>query len=649
MGRSQRRKRAKVIFYDLQIVNNNIGKLRKLQDFEKEFEDDYNSRYNPLKSKEYSQSFAEANLPQKNAIQSNREPRGKSSHIRRPSRTKKIKRKEPNKQGLDKPLSSSVDNIRSPNQKELEAKDIKFSLPKTGKNLILFPNAKSQRTRLTDASHTSRARNADLENSDIERYINQEMNASLSESIDLAHKLKESYRQQGDTFRPSRSKKPTKKKKPEYVEEYNVGPKKKPKSKETKRRVSLKDKPLARNKNHQVDFQEKPARKKSQGLEAEFPAFEQESLSDDEMKYRIPIGLDNEPIPPHPKYFNKAEQLIKDQYSSNDPEQKFYNKTYTPVKKVSKHDPNFNKSPQMKNLLQPNPENHQFYTQDKPSRSNSPVNKPNVQKPSKIENNSFQAPVYQNETFKPQKNNQNLSGYLKTIPPVSNPAGNYAKFSSIMTPDTITNSQTLNTLLTRFYMFFPNFKSSDSLLNPALYSKEIKLTHEQAQATYFLISFYQQYTEKLNEALNKNQNSLNFQTSEYQKVKQIKDKYENQVRYERELNVKHESNLAHLRKENRDLLAKLGKLVQEKKLIEANYKNNLEKWKGMVYDENHKTEQKSKNVTLLKAKLEEFRQENLIKANKIRGLEELLSKAKLDLESMRQDNERLEEKSRIQK
>jgi hypothetical protein len=51
------------------------------------------------------------------------------------------------------------------------------------KDLFLFPSPKSQGTKLTNASVRE---GVDLENSDIERYINKEINASLSESIDLA-------------------------------------------------------------------------------------------------------------------------------------------------------------------------------------------------------------------------------------------------------------------------------------------------------------------------------------------------------------------------------------------------------------------------------------------------------------------------------
>jgi hypothetical protein len=50
----------------------------------------------------------------------------------------------------------------------------------------LFPNAKSQRTKI------SSSRIKDLENSDLDRYIKAEMEASLSESVDIAKTIKDS-------------------------------------------------------------------------------------------------------------------------------------------------------------------------------------------------------------------------------------------------------------------------------------------------------------------------------------------------------------------------------------------------------------------------------------------------------------------------
>lgn len=501
------------------------------------------------------------------------------------------------------------------------------------KDLFLFPSPKSQGTKLTDAD-TSQPENIDLENSDIQRYINKEMNASLSESVDLARKLKESYGRQRNSYPAIDSLKINDK------DGQRVPKKKKPTIvREAKKSKPKRDKPLARNKNNQIDTLSKP---KPTSKDSKFPEFE--DLREDSSPDHTPIGLDNEPIPPHPKYMDKAERLTREQYDKPKEGKKFYNKGYTPVKNSPpKAKKPWNNSPQMKGLLNPEPTNHQFATHTN-SRSNSPSKKTNFLSPRRDASNTFQTHVYHDLTNSPQRK---LSGYLRDLPPQTHSTKNPQNFSSLPTADHISNSQTLNTLLARFYTFFPNFKSTDSLLNPAMYKKEISLTHEQAQATYFLITFYQQYTEKLLAAVNKNQNSLNFQTSEYQKVKQIKDKYENQVKYERETNIKQESNLAHLRKENRDLLAKLGKLVQEKKLIEANYKNNLEKWKGMVYDENSKNEHKSKDVTMLKVKIEEFRQDSMIKANQIKTLDELLSKAKMDMENMRQDNGRLDEKNRI--
>lgn len=74
-------------------------------------------------------------------------------------------------------MSQSVDNLRSPKNSGLQAK----------KELFLFPNPNSQRI----GSPVLRKKQPDDEdeNSDVEKYLNQGLNPSISESIDIPKQL----------------------------------------------------------------------------------------------------------------------------------------------------------------------------------------------------------------------------------------------------------------------------------------------------------------------------------------------------------------------------------------------------------------------------------------------------------------------------
>ena len=110
--------------------------------------------------------------------------RSRSTYGSRNRKKDRITRKKPPSNqnlniDLDSRLSQSVDMVGS--QKDSIHK-VDMSI-QNAKDLFLFPSPKSQGTKLTNASVRE---GVDLENSDIERYINKEINASLSESIDLA-------------------------------------------------------------------------------------------------------------------------------------------------------------------------------------------------------------------------------------------------------------------------------------------------------------------------------------------------------------------------------------------------------------------------------------------------------------------------------
>ena len=83
-------------------------------------------------------------------------------------------------------------------------------------------------------------------------------------------------------------------------------------------------------------------------------------------------------------------------------------------------------------------------------------------------------------------------------------------------------------------------------------------------------------------ALAKHTKSSEFWSKEYQEIKQDKDKLEHEAHYNKDLINSQELSLDNLYRENQDLLVKLGQIVSEKNVMEANFKENLEKWKMMV-------------------------------------------------------------------
>lgn len=146
--------------------------------------------------------------------------------------------------------------------------------------------------------------------------------------------------------------------------------------------------------------------------------------------------------------------------------------------------------------------------------------------------------------------------------------------------------------------------------------------------------------------MNKHTKSAEFWSKEYQEIKQEKDKLEHEAHYNKELIASHEHSLDNLYRENQDLLIKVGQLVSEKNVMENNFRENLEKWKRMVQDENSKFELKHKELNNLKAQLDEAISLVQIKGDQINALEDTISKARQQIENLKQENYRFEERDR---
>ena len=80
--------------------------------------------------------------------------------------------------------------------------------------------------------------------------------------------------------------------------------------------------------------------------------------------------------------------------------------------------------------------------------------------------------------------------------------------------------------------------------------------------------------------------------------------------------------------------------------MENNFRENLEKWKRMVQDENSKFDLKQKELNNLKAQLDEAISLVQIKGDQINSLEDTLSKARQQIENLKQENYRFEERDR---